>query len=191
MACGVCGGPPRPPCGGSAFSGTAITMTPSARAVASAKIRYPILLLSSDRTALFFSGQAFVNGFDEGAGGTGFGAELRLIGPGRMGVFDLIESHPLLDHGRDHIADDHHHIAIIHNVQLLAEAPVTGDHIGTNSLVNEWSRWNRKSDQPVQGIDLSLYAATSGNIDHRKAGHVKDVSGNHDIRSPKKNEAVG
>src|SRR6266850_1736776 len=112
-------------------------MTGSARAIVSAKIRCPILVLSSRPTTLLFSSQIFVNGFDEGVGGTGLSAELCLIGPGRMCLFDLIESHPLLDHGRDHVADDHHHIAIIHNIQLLAEPSVAGNHVGSNSLVNE------------------------------------------------------
>src|ERR1700676_4181703 len=131
------GGPPRPPPCACNISGSAIATVSPPKIFA---IRYLMLILSSGGTALFPGGQALVNGIDERAGGTLFRAVLRLIGLGRMRGFNLVERLSLLDHVRDRIPHDHHHIAVIHHVQLLARPPVTGNHIGSDSLVNKRSR---------------------------------------------------
>src|ERR1700686_2391387 len=68
---------------------------------------------------------------------------------------------------------------------------MTRNHIRPYILVNVGSRRNRQVNQLVQGIDLSLNAATVSKIDHRKAGGVHHVSGNDDVGAAEQYESVG
>src|ERR1700685_4263176 len=82
----------------------------------------------------FLSGEALVNGLDKGAGDPRLRAVLGLIGFGRSRLFYLSARLALLDQIRDHVADDHHHVAVIHHVQLLAHPPMAWNHVCSDSL---------------------------------------------------------
>src|SRR5579872_5214980 len=111
--------PPRPPCA----CRSPCTNSGSATAIASGKSVFEIrcrMLVSPVCKALLLGGQTSVNRLDKGASGSLLRSVLGLVGLGRMRCLDLIECLSLLDQVRNHIADDDHHIAVIHHVQLQA-----------------------------------------------------------------------
>src|SRR5579862_7041230 len=98
-----------------------------------------------------------------------------------MRRLDLLEVLSLLDEVLDDIFDDDHHVAVVHNIHLLAEPPVTRDHVRSDTLIDKRNRRDGQLDQLIQGVDLSLDAPAVRNIDDRKSGSVQDVPGDHDI----------
>ena len=63
---------------------------------------------------------------------------------------------PLRDHGRDPVADDRDHVAVVGDVRLVAEPAVARDHHGASFLV---LARNRDVEDPIQAVDNALEAA--------------------------------
>ena len=55
------------------------------------------------------------------------------------GSLDLIEGHVLFDHGLNPVTNNDHHVAVLYHVGLIADAPVAGNHVRADSLVDERS----------------------------------------------------
>src|ERR1700683_4406788 len=96
----------------------------------------PPSLLFRSIGLLFFCGQALVNGLDKRIRDSRLPAVPCLVRQRWMGTLDLIERFPLLDHRRNHVAHQHHHVAIVHHLHLFREASVTRNHISPYILVD-------------------------------------------------------
>src|SRR6185437_1304579 len=87
---------------------------------------------------------------------------------------------------------DHHHVAIIDDLPLLADPPMSGYDLRAviGVVVDQGCRGNRQLQQVVQSGDLTLDAAAMLQVDHRKMIQVEDISGSNDIGFAEHHEAV-
>src|SRR5205809_5907403 len=70
--------------------------------------------------------QVFIGGLDERGGARR--AVARNVFKRRTRRLDLRERHSLLDHGLHAVADDGHHVAILDDLKLVANAAFGGDN---------------------------------------------------------------
>ena len=94
---------------------------------------------------------------------------------------------PFLDHVQDAVADDHHHVAELHHVGLIADPAMARDHVGAAFLV---VRGHHQLQNVVQRGDLALHAAAALDVDERIAAGREDVAGAHHVRAAEQNDAV-
>src|SRR5262245_6228456 len=99
----------------------------------------------------------------------------------RRRCLNLFERLPFRDQIADSIADDRHHVPVLDDVELIADAAMAGNYKGPGLPGNERNRWNRQLDEAVQSIDLALNAPASLDVDEREARGVENIAGNDDV----------
>src|SRR5580698_2696953 len=115
------------------------------------------------------------------------GAPAGVVILGEPGSLDLFERHALLDGVLNPIANDCHHIAVFHDVELIADAPMTGDNIRSALL---FVLGNSDVNDVIQRIEFALNTAASFHVDERIADGAEDIAGYDHVGAAKENQAV-
>src|SRR5665213_345375 len=120
----------------------------------------------------------------------GVGTVARRISRRRLRGLDLLERHALLAQVLNAIANDRHHVAVVDDVELIAETAMPRDDVGAAVLRDERDRRNREIHEPVERVDFALHAAAARDVDDRKPRRVEHVARCHDIGSAEEDDAV-
>src|SRR5437867_2459528 len=95
-----------------------------------------------------------------------------------------------MEHIRDRIADNHDHVAIIDQIDVVVDVAIGRNDRRTATLMKEGKRANREIEDMVQSVDLTLNAAASRNIDRWKPAGIQNPAGHHDIRAAEEHNTV-
>src|SRR3984957_11650224 len=133
--------------------------------------------------------QTSINGTNEVAGGsrTILGAPTGVVILRETGGLNLFERHALFDGVLNAVAYNRDHIAVLHCVELVADAAVARNNIRSAFL---FVLGDRDIDDVVQSIDLALNTAAAFHVDERIAIGIEDVAGGYHVGAPKDNQAI-
>jgi hypothetical protein len=107
-----------------------------------------------------------------------------------LGGLYLGERSSCLDQIADPVPNDRHHVAILDDVVLIAEAAVPGDDDRAGLARHDGYRGYGQFDETIQGRDLALDATAAIDVDDGKLPRVEYVAGENDIGSPEEREDV-
>src|SRR6266404_6945936 len=112
----------------------------------------------------------------------------RIVVPGRMGGFHLLQRHTFLNHILNAVANNDHHFLVVDDVGLIAQPSMTRNHVRAAFLLLGGNR--DLVDKAIQRVDDSLDAATLFQVDGGIARRRENIARAYDIGAAKKNEAV-
>ena len=112
----------------------------------------------------------------------------RIVVPGRMGGFHLLQRHPFFNHILNAVANNDHHFLIVDDVGLVAQPSMTRNHVCAAFLLV--SRNRNLVNEAIQRVDDSLDAAAFFQVDDGIAHRRENVARAYDIGAAKKYEAV-
>src|SRR5579863_2109053 len=133
--------------------------------------------------------QALIDGGHEIIGGAGalFGAPASVVILGETSRPYLFQSHALLDGVLNPVAHDGNHVAVFHDVELVADAPVARDDVGAAFF---FMLGNRYIDDVVESVDFALNAAAALHVDKRIAFRIEDIAGCNNVGAAEDHQAV-
>src|SRR5438093_4587158 len=118
---------------------------------------------------------------------TGRGTETIVVIVRELGGFHLLERCTLVDHRLNAVADDHKHVAILGNLELIANTPVPRNDQGPAFLL---VFVNGLFEDVVETIDLALQAAAVFQIDEGVLRGGEDVTGDDHVGAPEMHDTV-
>lgn len=79
---------------------------------------------------------------------------------------------------------------MLHHVELVAHAPVAGDHQGAAVARDDRHGSDGHLNQAIQGVEFPLDAAAASDVNHRKARSVQNVASDNHVGAAEGDETV-